>query len=56
MLSHASAKTERQKANVQLRQMDVPPEKLERVHSPIGLEISAQTPDEIAISILAEIT
>lgn len=28
---------------------------LERVHSPIGLEINAETPEEIAISILAEL-
>jgi xanthine dehydrogenase accessory factor len=30
-------------------------EKLASVHSPIGLEIDAQTPEEIAVSILAEI-
>lgn len=30
-------------------------EQLERVHAPIGLEIEAQTPEEIAVSILAEI-
>ena len=33
----------------------MPPESLERVHSPIGLEIGAVTPAEIAISILAEL-
>lgn len=32
----------------------VPMEKLARVHSPIGLEIGAITPEEIAISIVAE--
>lgn len=31
------------------------PELLERLHSPIGLDIGAQTPEEIAISILGEI-
>jgi xanthine dehydrogenase accessory factor len=30
-------------------------ERLARVHAPIGLEINAQTPEEIAVSILAEI-
>ena len=30
-------------------------EKLARVHSPIGLELKAETPEEIAVSILAEI-
>jgi xanthine dehydrogenase accessory factor len=33
----------------------VPKAKLDGVHSPIGLEIEAQTPEEIAVSILAEI-
>lgn len=33
----------------------MPPESLERVHSPIGLEIGAVTPAEIAISILAQL-
>ena len=33
----------------------MPPECLERVHSPIGLDIGAVTPAEIAISILAEL-
>jgi len=30
-------------------------EELSRVHSPIGIEINAETPEEIAVSILAEI-
>jgi len=32
-----------------------PPEKLTRIHSPIGIEIYAETPQEIAVSIMAEI-
>ncbi|HHX86627.1 MAG TPA: XdhC/CoxF family protein, partial [Firmicutes bacterium] len=38
-----------------LREMGVKPEDLKAVHSPIGLKIGAQTPAEIAVSILAEI-
>jgi xanthine dehydrogenase accessory factor len=30
-------------------------EQLQRIHSPIGLDIGAEAPDEIAISIIAEI-
>lgn len=37
-----------------LEQEGVPPEKLERVHSPVGLDIGALTPGEIAVSIVAE--
>jgi xanthine dehydrogenase accessory factor len=39
----------------QMREMGVPEEKLARVHSPMGLELNAETPEEIAVSIMAEI-
>lgn len=38
-----------------LEEAGVPAEKLERIHAPIGLELQAETPKEIAVSILAEI-
>jgi xanthine dehydrogenase accessory factor len=38
-----------------LRQKGIPQEKLESVHSPMGLELNAETPEEIAVSIMAEI-
>lgn len=38
-----------------LREQGVPDEKLKTVHAPIGLEIGAETPEEIALSIAAEL-
>ncbi len=38
-----------------LRAAGIPKNKLDLVHSPIGLEIYAETPEEIAVSIMAEI-
>jgi len=32
-----------------------PPERLQQIYSPIGLDIGAETPEEIALSIMAEI-
>jgi xanthine dehydrogenase accessory factor len=39
----------------QLRLEGLPPDALARVHAPIGLDIGAITPQEIAVSILAEL-
>jgi xanthine dehydrogenase accessory factor len=38
-----------------LKEMGIPQEKINRVISPIGLELQAETPEEIAVSIFAEI-
>jgi xanthine dehydrogenase accessory factor len=38
-----------------LKEMGVSADKIARVHSPIGLELQAETPEEIAVSIMAEI-
>jgi len=38
-----------------LKEKGILDEKLAKVHSPIGLELQAETPEEIAVSILAEI-
>ncbi len=38
-----------------LREDGVPEEQLARLHAPIGLKIGASTPEEIAVSIIAEV-
>jgi len=38
-----------------LKEKGIPEERIARVHSPIGLELNAETPEEIAVSILAEL-
>ena len=35
--------------------LSISDEDIHRIHSPIGLDIGAETPDEIAISIISEI-
>jgi len=42
-------------ARKQMLEMGVAEEKLKQVRSPIGLELNAETPEEIAVSIMAEI-
>jgi xanthine dehydrogenase accessory factor len=42
-------------ARKQLLAAGISEEKLSRVHTPIGLDIHAETPEEIAVSIMAEI-
>jgi xanthine dehydrogenase accessory factor len=44
-----------QTALKELRAKGVSEEKLSRVHAPIGLELNAETPEEIAVSIMAEV-
>jgi xanthine dehydrogenase accessory factor len=38
----------------ELEQQGVAPEKFEHVHAPVGLDIGAVTPEEIAVAIVAE--
>jgi xanthine dehydrogenase accessory factor len=48
----------RRKINIiyaRLKEEGFSPERLKRVHAPIGLDIAAETPEEIAVSIIAEL-
>ena len=45
----------REKRNRRLREAGVTDEQIARIHGPIGLDIGAQTPEEIALAILAQI-
>jgi xanthine dehydrogenase accessory factor len=38
-----------------LEKEEFPEEKLNKIHTPIGLQINSRTPEEIAVSIVAEI-
>lgn len=38
-----------------LKEKGVPEDQIKKVHSPMGLELNAETPEEIAVSIMAEI-
>jgi xanthine dehydrogenase accessory factor len=38
-----------------LLQAGIPMERLQQVHAPIGLDIGALTPEELAVSIMAEV-
>jgi xanthine dehydrogenase accessory factor len=38
-----------------LQEKGIPEEQIARVHSPMGLELNAETPEEIAVSIMAEV-
>lgn len=49
------SKTTRQDHFAQLQADGVPAERLSRVHGPIGLDIGAVTPEEMALAIMAEI-
>jgi len=49
------SKTKNEAIFTHLRARGIPQKQLDRTHAPIGLEIEAQTPEEIAVSILAEL-
>lgn len=49
------SKTKVSTAFQELRGMGIPEDRLKQVHAPIGLDIGAETPEEIAVSIIAEI-
>ena len=55
IVASASPLSEKVETVKKLEENGVSSEQIKRVHSPIGLEIHAETPEEIAVSIMAEI-
>ena len=49
------SKTKMEKLFTEYRKEEIKEEWLQRIHTPIGLEINSQSPEEIAVSIAAEI-
>jgi xanthine dehydrogenase accessory factor len=49
------SKTTQEKRKAALRERGVTEEQLERIRGPVGLEIGAENPDEIALSVIAEV-
>ena len=49
------SKKKREAVYAQLREKGVSSKLLQTVHCPVGLSIGAQTPEEIAVSIAAEL-
>lgn len=49
-----SRKTHRKRVN-RLREQGVDPDSLDRIHAPVGLDLGASTPEEIALAVMAEI-
>ena len=45
----------RQRTAKLLQDLDVTPTQCQQLHAPIGLDLGAETPEEIAIAIIAEI-
>jgi xanthine dehydrogenase accessory factor len=54
-ISFVASRTKAAKVLDYLRQRGVPEEKLQLVRAPAGLDLGASSPEEIAVSILAEI-
>jgi xanthine dehydrogenase accessory factor len=50
-----SSRKKRDTIYAALRNAGVPQEALDKVHSPIGVDIGGETPEEIAVSIVAEL-
>src|SRR5207253_11385742 len=54
-LGASGSRRTHEKRKAKLREIGIADEQMERIHAPLGLDLGARTPEETAVSIMAQI-